>query len=99
MLNKLLFGVISYNEFTEWYNTPLNHLKKKIDNFNSYLITFPMLGLDHDVMSHWLSWYFLLLIALFRELIMKFEQRIHMCKSGRYYRILNYKEHYFPFSS
>jgi hypothetical protein len=49
MLNKLLFGVITYIEFTAWYNTPLNHLKKKIDNFHSHLMTFPMLGLDHDV--------------------------------------------------
>ncbi|TQR46382.1 RES family NAD+ phosphorylase [Paenibacillus popilliae] len=49
MLNKLLFGVITYNEFTEWYNTPLYHLKKKIDDLHLHLITSPMLGLDHDV--------------------------------------------------
>lgn len=49
MMNKLLFGKINYYEFTEWYNTPLNLLKKKIDDFYSHLVSFPMLGLDHDV--------------------------------------------------
>ncbi|MUG70602.1 RES family NAD+ phosphorylase [Paenibacillus validus] len=49
MLNKLMFGVISYEEFIQWYNTPLSLLKKKVDDFYSYLILNPMLGMNHEV--------------------------------------------------
>lgn len=49
MLNKLLFRVITDEEFIEWYNTPLRIFKQKVDDFYSYLIRNPMLGLNHEV--------------------------------------------------
>ncbi|MGF6947570.1 hypothetical protein QF028_000063 [Neobacillus sp. B4I6] len=52
MLNKLLFGLIDYETFKNWYAHILVHLKQRIDNLYEYLVQFPMLSLENELGKH-----------------------------------------------
>lgn len=52
MLNKLLFGLINFETFKNWYTQILIHLKKRIDDFYNYLEQYPMLSLENELGKH-----------------------------------------------
>lgn len=49
LLNKVLFGVISLEQFLEAYNRPLKKLEYRIEDFYNHLEKYPMLGLEHTL--------------------------------------------------